>query len=873
MDANQLRRSFIEYFEKNGHTVRPSASLIPTDPTLLLNNAGMVPFKPYFLGEEPAPWDRAVSVQKCVRTIDIDIIGTTARHLSFFEMMGNFSFGDYFKSEAIRFAHDYVTNVVGLDEDRLWYTVHETDDDARQIWIDQEGISPDRVQLGGEDNFWQMGVPGPCGPSSEIFYDRGPQYGEDGGAIGGGEDRFVEIWNLVFMQNIQDKPYNVIGDLPSKSIDTGLGLERMAMVLQGADSAFGIDSMRHVIEAGSRYTGVNLGASPESDVSLRILGDHARSVTMLVSDGVRPANTGRGYVLRRLLRRAVRHAWQMGGQGLVMPQMTEAAVESLVDGYPELQETKSKILDVVTREEDQFRQTLSNGQTLLSTAIDDATDGVLSGSVAFKLHDTFGFPIDLTKEIALEAGLAVDENEFEQKMAEQQSMAKAAFKGGAAAELGQMYLGIMDGVGSTIFLGYEAEASSGRMLAIVTEGETIERADQDQRVEVFLDQTPFYAESGGQVGDTGTIVTPTGTIVVEDTQHAVQGFHGHRGVVSSGFVAVGQDAELSIDSPRREAVRKSHTGTHLLHANIRTVVGDHAHQAGSLVEAGRLRFDFNHFSALDPEELAEVERLTNTEIIANPDVATEETSMDEAKAKGALAFFGDKYGDRVRVVTIGDVSAELCGGTHTRTAGQVGPVMLLGESSIGSNVRRLEALTGVAAYEHIASMRASLEDAGSLLRSGPMDVPSRLAALIEKNRELESKLSAAASQGRDADAREMANAAIVIGDSGLVVAERSDLAPDELRQLALSVKQHLASSVVILGSAAGGKGALIASVSNDLVSNGLSAAELITEAARMLGGGGSRDPELAQAGGPDGTNIAQALDLARGAAENSLSEV
>lgn len=873
MDANQLRRSFVEYFEKNGHTVRPSASLIPTDPTLLLNNAGMVPFKPYFLGEEPAPWKRAVSVQKCVRTIDIDIIGTTARHLSFFEMMGNFSFGDYFKSDAIRLAHDYITNIVGLDEERLWYTVHETDDDARQIWIDQEGISPDRVQLGGEDNFWQMGVPGPCGPSSEIFYDRGPQYGEDGGAIGGGEDRFVEIWNLVFMQNIQDKPYNVVGDLPSKSIDTGLGLERMAMVLQQVDSAFGVDSIRHVIEAGSRYTGISIGGSSQTDVSLRILGDHARSVTMLVSDGVRPANTGRGYVLRRLLRRAVRHAWQMGGEGLVMPQMIEAAVESLSDGYPELLANASSILDVVTREEEQFRQTLANGQTLLSGAIDEASDGLLSGAIAFKLHDTFGFPIDLTKEIAQEAGLAVDEGEFEIKMAEQQSMAKAAFKGAEAAELGQMYLGIMEGVGSTTFLGYETEASSGRMLAIVANGDTIERAEEGQTIEVFLDQTPFYAESGGQIGDTGTIITSTGTIDVEDTQHAVQGFHGHRGVVSKGFVAVGQDAELSIDSPRREAVRKSHTGTHLLHANIRRIVGDHAHQAGSLVEAGRLRFDFNHFSALDPEELAEVERLTNTNIISNPDVATEETSMDEAKAQGALAFFGDKYGDRVRVVTIGDVSAELCGGTHTRTAGQVGPVILLGESSIGSNVRRLEAFTGEAAYEYIARMRNSLDDSAALLRSPVMDVPSRLAALLDKNKELESKLSATQSQGIDVDARELAEAAQLIGEVSLVVDERSSLAPAELRQLALSVRQHLASSVVILGSGAGGKGALIASVSADLLSKGISAADLITEAARTLGGGGSRDPELAQAGGPNGTNIVQALDLARGAAETAISEV
>ena len=873
MNANQLRRSFLEYFEENGHAIRPSASLIPTDPTLLLNNAGMVPFKPYFLGEEPTPWKRAVTVQKCVRTIDIDIIGTTARHLSFFEMMGNFSFGDYFKSDAIRFAHEYITNVLGLEEDCLWYTVHETDDDARQIWIDQEGIAPDRVQVGGEDNFWQMGVPGPCGPSSEIFYDRGPQYGPDGGAIGGGEDRFVEVWNLVFMQNIQDAPYHVVGDLPLKNIDTGLGLERMAMVLQQADSAFDIDSMRHMIGAGSRYTGVTMGQAAETDVSLRILGDHARSVTMLISDGLRPANTGRGYVLRRLLRRAVRHAWQMGGDGLVMPQMAQAAIESLSDGYPELLDNQSSILDVVTREEEQFRHTLANGQTLLSSAIDEASDGVLSGAVAFKLHDTFGFPIDLTKEIASEAGLSVDEAEFDVNMAEQQALAKAAFKGGVVAESSQMYLGIMDGVGSTDFLGYESEASTGRVLAIVREGETVEKAEEGQSIEIFLDRTPFYAESGGQVGDTGMIITHTGAIEVLDTQHAVQGFHGHHGLVAHGYVFVGQDAELAIDSPRREAVRKSHTGTHLLHANIRRVVGDHAHQAGSLVEAGRLRFDFNHSTALDQEELAEIERLANTNVISNPDVTTEETSMDEAKAKGAWAFFGDKYGERVRVVTIGDVSAELCGGTHTRTAGQVGPIMLLGESSIGSNVRRLEALTGVAAYEHIANMRASLDTACGLLRSGPMDVPARLASLLDKNKDLEAKLSAVADQGRSTDAQALVAEALKIGKVHMVVAERSGLAPDELRQLALLVKQQLGSSVVIIGSSIGEKGALVASVTADLVANGLSGADLISSAARLLGGGGSRDPELAQAGGPKGTNLSESLDLAREATEKALSEV
>ena len=733
MDANQLRRSFKDFFAERGHTVRPSASLIPVDPTLLLTNAGMVPFKPYFLGEEPAPYPRAVSVQKCVRTIDIDIIGTTARHMSFFEMMGNFSFGDYFKSEAIAYAHEYVTEVLGLPEERLWYTVYKTDDEGAELWIEQEGISPDRVQRGDKDNFWQMGVPGPCGPASEIFVDRGAKYGEDGGPIGGGEDRFVEIWNLVFMQNIQSEPYHVVGDLPAKSIDTGLGLERVAAVLQEVDTVFEIDSMLHIMEAGSVYTGVRYGDAPLTDVSLRIIADHGRTVAMLVSDGVRPANTGRGYVLRRVLRRAVRHAWQLGGDGLLMPQVVEAVVEAMGDGYPELVDKQHAITEVVAREEEGFRRTLASGHSLLTSAISEVPGGgVLSGEVAFKLHDTYGFPIDLTKEVASEAGLTVDTDGFDDEMDAQRTWAKAAFTGGVEAELAQMYLGVMESVGPTQFLGYSQEESSGRVLAMVREGESVDRVEAGQDVEVFLDQTPFYAESGGQVGDQGTIETATGVVAVTDTRHAVQGFHGHRGKVSKGFVQIGQDASLQIDSPRREKIRKSHTGTHLLHWAIREVVGDHAHQAGSLVEPGRLRFDFSHYDAVKPDELAEVERLTNENIIANSSVHTEVTSMDVAKEMGALAFFGDKYGDTVRVVQIGGFSSELCGGTHTPSAGQVGPVVLMGESSIGSNTRRLEALTGEDAYAQLVAMRRALDSTGALLRSAPMDVPAWVEGLLER---------------------------------------------------------------------------------------------------------------------------------------------
>ncbi len=872
--SNQIRRAFVDFFAERAHVVRPSASLIPIDPTLLLTNAGMVPFKPYFLGEEPAPFDRAVSPQKCVRTIDIDIIGTTDRHISFFEMLGNFSFGDYFKSEAIAWAHEFVIEVLGLPEDRLWYTVYETDDEAAAIWIDQEGIDPQRVQRGGNDNFWQMGVAGPCGPSSEIFFDRGAKFGAEGGPIGGDEDRYVEIWNLVFMQNIQDVPYHVIGDLPAKSIDTGMGLERVAMVMQEAGSIFEIDTIRPVLEEAAAYGSVTFGEDPATDVSLKIMADHARTVAMLVGDGVTPSNAGRGYVLRRILRRAVRHGWQLGGVGLLMPRLTEVVIDVLGGGHPNLVEKRETLMTVVEREESQFRKTLEAGQGLMSEALASLKPGMaFPGSVAFKLHDTFGFPIELTKEIAGEAGFEVDEDAFDTEMAAQRTRAKAAFTGGAEAALGQMYLSILDAVGPTNFVGYEAEASSATVLAMLLEGDQVERGEKGQTVEVFLDTTPFYAESGGQVGDTGTIKTETGTVAVFDTKHAVQGFHGHRGKVTDGFIQTGQPADLAIDSPRRERIRKSHTGTHLVHAALRKVIGDQAHQAGSLVEPGRLRFDFNHHAPLADDEIAEIERLTNEQIIHNSNIKTLVTSMDEAKAQGALAFFGDKYGDTVRMVRIGEFSKELCGGTHTPSAGQVGPIVLTAESSVGSNVRRIEAFSGSDGYTYLAKMRHLLDSAGATLRAAPGDVPARIEALLDKNQSLESELAALADQARSADAAELVAEASQVGAVSLVVADRSNLRPDELRLLAMAVRDRLTSGVVLIGSAFGGKGALVGLVTKDQVERGVSAADLVAAGASYLGGGGSRDPELAQAGGPNGSNLGAALEAARESAERTLAEV
>ncbi|HEY4607315.1 MAG TPA: alanine--tRNA ligase [Acidimicrobiia bacterium] len=869
MDSNQIRSAFTTFFEERDHVVRPSASLIPNDPTLLLTNAGMVPFKPYFLGDEPAPFKRATTVQKVVRTIDIDIIGTTQRHLSFFEMLGNFSFGDYFKVEAIAWAYEFVTERLGLDPDLLWYTVFETDDEAAEIWADH--VPAERIQRrGAQDNFWQMGVPGPCGPCSEIFYDKGPEFGEGGGPAVGDEDRFVEIWNLVFMQNIQDEPYHVIGDLPAKSIDTGMGLDRVAAILQGVPSVFEIDTTTRVRDVAAAYTGLSYGQDEMHDVSLRILADHGRAVTFLIGDGVIPSNDGRGYVLRRLLRRAVRHAWQYGGDGLVFPGLVGATVDAMGDWYSEIREKRDFITEVVTREEERFRRTLESGHQLLDAELAE-DERVLTGSMAFKLHDTYGFPIELTREIAAERGVEVDTAGFEAEMAEQRKRARAAWKGGDRAAATDVYRSVLDVTGLTDFVGYETDTAEGQVLAIVADGETIDRANEGRDVELFLSRTPFYGESGGQIGDSGTVETETGRGVVLDTQHAIQGLHGHRLRVESGHIAVGQQARAVIDTPRRDAIRKSHTGTHVLHWALRDVLGDHARQAGSLVEPGRLRFDFSHFAQVAPAQPAEVEAEVNERLIENDRVTTTVTTKDQAEEMGALAFFGDKYGEMVRVVQVGDYSTEFCGGTHTHTSAQVGPLLVVSESSIGSNLRRIEALTGLSAYQQLVDMRSSLDRAGRLLKVGGSDVPARVEALLERVSTLEAELETIRSQRRGALAAELAGAATQVGDIWLVVESASDLDVTALRQLGLGIRDRLdGRSVVVLGSTHGGKGSLVGLVSEVLVGEGLSAAEVIEDAARELGGGGSRDPELAQAGGPQGENLGSALDIARDTAQRLL---
>ena len=746
MNTNDIRSTFLEFFESRDHTPVPSASLIPVDPSLLLTVAGMVPFKSYLLGEETALYLRAVSSQKCIRTADLDILGTTARHVSFFEMLGNFSFGDYFKERAIALHYELVTEAFGIDPDLLWFTVHDDDDEAAAIWIDGVGIDPKRLQRTDKDNFWQMGVAGPAGPSSEIFYDRGQEYGQDGGPIVD-EDRFMEICNLVFMQYIQDVPYHVVGDLPAKSIDTGTGLERMAVVLQGVSSVFETDTLRAVMAVGENRTGISYGTHERTDVSLRILADHGRALTFLISDGVVPSNEGRGYILRRLLRRVVRHAHVLGTTDPIVADLVDVTITEMGAAFPEIAQKADFIKEMAQREEEGFTRTLAAGEQLLHVAMEDVgDDGGISGEVAFKLHDTFGFPIELTEEIAADQGLAVDRGAFDVQMSGQKDRARAAFKaehGGGDAET---YRSVLGGMEQSVFVGYDTLDAPGRVLTILVNGEPVEKADEGTEVEVFMDSTPFYAESGGQVGDAGTITTETGVLKVLDTQFALPGVHGHKAKVTRGWIMRSQEAELAVDRTRRERTRKNHTGTHILHWALRDVVGEHVHQAGSLVAPDRLRFDFSHFEAVAGEELRAIERTVNERIIANELVSTVETSKVEAEKMGAIAFFGDKYGETVRVVRTGDFSTEFCGGTHVPSTGQVGPLVLVSEGSVGSNIRRVEALTGSAAYDYLSELRRTLTDVSDVLKTQPSRVVESaraLSAQLQVNRGTTRRVSGA----------------------------------------------------------------------------------------------------------------------------------
>jgi alanyl-tRNA synthetase len=856
MNANELRSIFIDFFAERGHTVVPSSGLIPHHPLApLFTNAGMNQFLPYLLGEETPPYPRATSVQKCVRVRgkhdDIELIGRTTRHLTFFEMLGSWSFGDYFKEGAIKLAWELVTEKLGLGSDRVWVTVHETDDEAAEIWEREIGLPPERIQRMGADNFWEMGDTGPCGPCSELYYDRGPEYGPGGGPAHGGEERYVEFWNLVFMQ--YDRAADgTLTDLPKRNIDTGAGLERMVAVLNNVDSVFDTDVLRNIVAVAERVTGRRYGDDEETDVKLRILGDHARTVTFLVNDGVFPSNEDRGYVLRRILRRAVLRAYQLGVERPVLPPLVEAVVELMDTAYPDLTRNKDFVTDVVAREEEKFRQTLRSGMAILEEELAKITadDPLLHGDIAFRLHDTFGFPLELTREIAAERGIRVDEDGFEMAMADQRDRARKARAGAETdGDATEAYRELLEQFGPTEFVGYTDYEAKGRILA----------ADEN---ELVLDRTPFYAESGGQVGDAGEISTDTGVFEVTETTYAIPGqLIRHTGRVTQGEVTAGQEALARIDAERRDAIRRNHTGTHLLHWALREVLGPHVKQQGSLVAPDRLRFDFSHYQPVTDDELAKVEALANARILANEPVRAYETSKDEADKSGAIAFFGDKYGDVVRVVEAGTRSTELCGGTHVGALGMIGPIKIVSEGSIAANMRRIEALTGEGTLARVRDDEALLERTAGILRVRPDELPDRIERLLEERRHLDDELKVL----RRAAAGDAAQDLMAEAVDGIVVARRDGTTRDELKDLAVAVRDRPEITAVVLGGVPEGGGvALVAAVTKD---GGLEAPALLADAAKTVGGGGGgKKSDIAVAGGRDAGKLDEALDLARKAA-------
>ena len=881
MESAEIRSRWLRFFESDNrqgltHTVVPSASLIADDPNLLLVNAGMVPFKPYFLGEVTPPYKRATSVQKCVRTLDIDEVGKTTRHASFFQMCGNFSFGDYFKEGAIALAWELLTRPIadggyGFPEEKLWVTVYLDDDEAADIWHKQIGVPKERIQRRDmADNFWSMGVPGPCGPCSEIYYDRGPAYGVEGGPIAD-ENRYLEVWNLVFMQNERGAGggkdgYPILGELPAKSIDTGLGLERTAALLQGVENIYEIDTTIQILNLASELTGVKYGSSEKSDVSLRVIADHARTSAMLIGDGVTPGNEGRGYVLRRMMRRTIRNMRLLGSMDPIMSELTVAAIGAMGPQYPELVSDKNRILAVSASEEESFLQTLKSGTQIFdvsSAALKKSKSSVLPGEDVFKLHDTYGFPFDLTLEMAREEGLSVDEDGFRRLMKEQKDRAKADAKSKKSGHTDvSVYRSIADKSGKTEFLGYTNISSDSKLTGILVDGVGVSSAAEGDDVEIILNRTPFYAEGGGQLADGGRITLSSGAVIeIDDVQSPVPGVSVHRGRVLSGNVEVGSDALAEIDSARRSAISRAHTATHMVHKAFREILGEIATQAGSENSPGRFRFDFPATGAVSASVLDDVESRVNTLLLDNLEVVAESMSQAQAKEIGAMALFGEKYGDVVRVVSVGDWARELCGGTHVERSGQLGVVKLLGESSIGAGVRRVEALVGVDAYKFLAREHILLNSLTDLIKgSRAEELPERISELLNKMKEIEKELTAVRSAQALSQVGDLAKSATTINGHTFIGSVMSDgVSGDDLRKIAIDLRSANSNSVVALLSNNDGKPVLVVAVSDQSRAAGVKAGALVKIGSTVLGGGGGGKDDFAQGGGTDSSKSLDAI--------------
>jgi alanyl-tRNA synthetase len=877
MDTREIRARFVSFFEERGHHRVPSSSLVPNDPTLLLTNAGMNQFKPYFLGDQTSPFDRAVTVQKCMRAggkhNDIDQVGRTAKHLTFFEMLGNFSFGDYYKLDACKWGWELVTEGYGIDPERLWVTIYETDDEAEEIWRNAVDVHPERIiRLGKEDNFWSMGVAGPCGPDSEIFFDLGERFGEASErGPGGNQERYVEIWNLVFMQNDCNAEIEPVAELPKKNIDTGMGLERMAMVLQNKETVFETDLLRNLIAHAEELTGKTYGHEERVDVGLRILADHARSVSFMLADGILPSNEERGYVLRLIMRRAIRQARLLGRDKPVLESLVGATVDLMGETYSELVHKRDLSLEVAAREEERFDETLKQGLSLLEGEIQRARDAKaaeLPGEIVFRLHDTWGFPIDITTEIASEAGLSVDRPAFDKLMDEQRARARAARRSDEVGTATDAAISAQE-LDSTEFVGFEHLETDAKVVAIASGGTAAPAAGVDDEVDVFLDRTVFYAEGGGQVGDRGILRGPSGEATVIDTQRVVPGLIAHRVKVTAGRLAVGDQVHALVDASRRRGAERAHTATHILHWILRDRLGEHAHQAGSLVEPGRLRFDFSHFDALDDAQVDDISVELQQRVLTDDPVRAFETTFDFAKSIGAMAFFGEKYGDFVRVVEVGEYSKELCGGTHVPHTSSIGVVAVTSEGSVGANLRRIEALVGEEGLEHLRRRASALESIAHTLKSSPDEVAEKVERLLATQKEMERELSVARKRGAEEEAAELATTAVDVNGARLLVARR-DMGVDALRSLAQSLKGRLGSGVVILGTAQEGRANLVGAVTKDLVEKGLSARDILAPGAALLGGGGGGKTDLAISGGPSADKLDEALEAASAAARSAL---
>ena len=881
MESAEIRSRWLRFFESDNrqgltHTVVPSASLIADDPNLLLVNAGMVPFKPFFLGEVTPPYARATSVQKCVRTLDIDEVGKTTRHASFFQMCGNFSFGDYFKEGAIALAWELLTRPIadggyGFPEEKLWVTVYLDDDEAADIWHKQIGVPKERIQRRDmADNFWSMGVPGPCGPCSEIYYDRGPAYGAEGGPIAD-ENRYLEIWNLVFMQNERGAgggkdSYPILGELPAKSIDTGLGLERTAALLQGVENIYEIDTTIKILNRASELTGVKYGSSEKSDVALRVIADHARTSAMLIGDGVTPGNEGRGYVLRRMMRRTIRNMRLLGSMDPIMSELTVAAIGAMGSQYPELVSDKNRILSVSVSEEESFLQTLKSGTQifdLASVVLKKSKATVLPGDEVFKLHDTYGFPFDLTLEMAREEGLEVDEEGFRRLMKEQKDRAKADAKAKKSGHTDvSVYKAIADKSGKSEFVGYALQSSESKLTGIVVDGVGVASASEGEDVDIVLNRTPFYAEGGGQLADGGHITLSNGAIVeIDDVQSPVPGLSVHRGRVISGSIEVGSDALAEIDIERRHAISRAHTATHMVHKAFREILGETATQAGSENSPGRFRFDFPATGSVPVSVLNDVEARVNTLLLDNLEVTAESMSQAKAKELGAMALFGEKYGDVVRVVSVGDWARELCGGTHVARSGQLGVIKLLSESSIGAGVRRVEALVGVDAYKFLAREHILLNSLTELIKGARTEeLPERISDLLNKMKDIEKELATVRSAQALSQVGDLAKTATIINGISYISSVMADgVSGDDLRKIALDLRERDAKSVVALISANEGKPVLVVATSQEARSSGVKAGALVKIGSTVLGGGGGGKDDFAQGGGTEASKSLEAL--------------